>query len=41
MQTVYVNQIPGVYQQAWQGATVIYAGHYEVDSGGTLISPGL
>jgi hypothetical protein len=41
MQTVYVNQIPGVYQQAWQGATVIYGGHYEVDSGGTLVSPGL
>jgi hypothetical protein len=41
MQTVYVNQIPGVYQQAWQGATVIYGGHYGVDSGGPLVSPGL
>ena len=30
MQTVYVNQIPGGYQQAWQGATVIYGGHYGV-----------
>ena len=41
MQTVYVNQIPGGYQQAWQGATVIYGGHYGVDSGGTPVSPGL
>jgi hypothetical protein len=31
MQTVYVNQIPGGYTQAWQGATVIYGGHYGVD----------
>jgi hypothetical protein len=41
MQTVYVSQIPGGYQQAWQGATVIYGGHYGVDSGGTPVSPGL
>jgi hypothetical protein len=31
MQTVYVNQIPGGYSKAWQGATVIYGGHYGVD----------
>ena len=31
MQTVYVNQIPGGYTQAWQGARVIYGGHYGVD----------
>jgi hypothetical protein len=31
MQTVYVNQIPGGYAKAWQGATVIYGGHYGVD----------
>jgi len=41
MQTVYVNQIPGGYQQAWQGAAVIYGGHYGVDSGGAPVSPGL
>jgi hypothetical protein len=41
MQTVYVNQIPGSYQQAWQGATVIYGGHYGVKTDGTPISPGL
>jgi hypothetical protein len=31
MQTVYINQIPGGYSKAWQGATVIYGGHYGVD----------
>ena len=43
MQTVYVNQLPpaGTYQQAWQGATVIYGGHYGVDAGGQPVSPGL
>jgi len=41
MQTVYVNQIPGGYPQAWQGATVIYGGHYGVKADGTPISPGL
>lgn len=41
MQTVYVNQIPGGYQQAWQGATVIYGGHYGVNADGTPVSPGL
>ena len=43
MQTVYVNQIPpvGTYQQAWQGATVIYGGHYGVNADGTPVSAGL
>jgi len=43
MQTVYVNQIPpaGTYQQAWQGATVIYGGHYGVTTTGQPVSPGL
>jgi hypothetical protein len=31
MQTVDVTKIPGAYQQAWQGAKVIYGGHYGVD----------
>ncbi len=32
MQTLYINKLPpaGIYQQAWQGATVIYGGHYGV-----------
>ena len=43
MQTVYVNQLPpaGSYQQAWQGATVIYGGHYGVNADGSIVSPGL
>jgi hypothetical protein len=43
MQTLYINQLPpaGTYQQAWQGATVIYGGHYGVDVGGQPVSPGL
>jgi hypothetical protein len=43
MQTVYVNQIPpvGTHQQAWQGATVIYGGHYGVNADGTPVSAGL
>ncbi len=43
MQTVYVNKLPpaGTYQHAWQGATVIYAGHYGVTTDGTPISAGL
>lgn len=41
MQTVYVNKIPGGYQKAWQGATVIYGGHYGVHADGTPVSPGL
>jgi hypothetical protein len=31
MQTVYVSTIPGGYVSAWQGAKVIYGGHYGVD----------
>jgi hypothetical protein len=41
MQTVYVSQIPGGYTQAWQGATVIYGGHYGVNADGTPVSAGL
>jgi hypothetical protein len=43
MQTLYVNQLPpaGTYQQAWQGAKVIYGGHYGVNANGTVVSPGL
>jgi len=43
MQTVYINQLPpaGSIQQAWQGATVIYGGHYGVNIGGQPVSPGL
>jgi hypothetical protein len=43
MQTVYVNKLPpaGTYQHAWQGATVIYAGHYGVTTDGTPVSAGL
>jgi hypothetical protein len=43
MQTLYIDQLPpaGTYQQAWQGATVIYGGHYGVDAGGQPVSPGL
>jgi len=43
MQTVYVNQIPpaGTFQTAWQGATVIYGGHYGVNADGTPVSAGL
>lgn len=41
MQTVYVDEIPGGYSKAWQGATVIYGGHYGVLAGGTPVSPGL
>jgi hypothetical protein len=43
MQTVYVKNLPptGTYQQAWQGATVIYGGHYGVKADGTVVSPGL
>jgi hypothetical protein len=38
MQTVYVNKIPGGYTRAWQGATVIYGGHYGVHADGTPTS---
>jgi hypothetical protein len=43
MQTVYVNKLPpaGTFQHAWQGATVIYAGHYGVTTDGTPLSAGL
>ena len=43
MQTMYINLLPpaGTYQQAWQGATVIYGGHYGVVTNGTPVSPGL
>ncbi len=43
MQTVYINELPpaGNFQQAWQGAKVVYGGHYGVYSDGTPVSPGL
>jgi hypothetical protein len=43
MQTLYINQLPpaGTYTQAWQGATVIYGGHYGVNADGSVVSPGL
>ena len=41
MQTVYIDRIPGGYQHAWQGATVIYGGHYGVKTDGTPVSAGL
>jgi hypothetical protein len=43
MQTVYVDLIPpsGTYTAAWQGAKVIYGGHYGVTANGTPVSAGL
>ena len=43
MQTMYIKNLPpaGTYQQAWQGATVIYGGHYGVTTDGTPVSAGL
>ena len=41
MHTVYVDAIPGGYTKAWQGATVIYGGHYGVKADGTPTSAGL
>jgi hypothetical protein len=43
MQTIYVTQVPpvGTFAQAWQGATVIYGGHYGVNVNGPPVSPGL
>jgi hypothetical protein len=41
MQTVYVKQIPGSYQQAWQGAAAIYGGHYGVTADGQPVNAGL
>ena len=43
MQTLYTKNLPpvGTYLQAWQGATVIYGGHYGVNADGSVVSPGL
>ncbi len=43
MQTLYISSLPpaGSYTKAWQGATVIYGGHYGVHSDGTPVSAGL
>jgi Bacterial Ig-like domain (group 2) len=43
MQTLYINKLPpaGTFAKAWQGATVIYGGHYGVKVDGTPINPGL
>ncbi len=43
MQTLYISRLPpaGTYTQAWQGATVIYGGHYGVHADGSVVSPGL
>jgi hypothetical protein len=43
MQTLYIKNLPpaGTYLQAWQGATVIYGGHYGVNADGSVVSPGL
>jgi hypothetical protein len=43
MQTLYIKDLPpaGTYLHAWQGATVIYGGHYGVHASGTPVSPGL
>jgi hypothetical protein len=43
MQTLYIDKLPpaGTYQRAWEGATVIYGGHYGVTVNGTPVSPGL
>jgi Bacterial Ig-like domain (group 2) len=43
MQALYINKLPpaGTYQQAWQGATVVYGGHYGVKTDGTPVSAGL
>ena len=43
MQTLYVDKLPpaGTYLHAWQGATVIYGGHYGVKADSTPVSPGL
>jgi hypothetical protein len=41
MQTVYTSQIPGNFQHAWQGATVIYGGHYGVTADEQPVSAGL
>jgi hypothetical protein len=43
MQALYINKLPpaGTIQRAWQGAKVIYGGHYGVKTDGTPVSPGL
>jgi hypothetical protein len=43
MQTLYIRNLPpaGTFLQAWQGATVIYGGHYGITTDGTPVSPGL
>ena len=43
MQTLYIKNLPpaGSYLAAWQGATVIYGGHYGVNADGSVVSPGL
>jgi len=43
MQTLYIKNLPpaGTYQEAWQGATVIYGGHYGVNADGSVVSAGL
>jgi hypothetical protein len=43
MQALYISKLPpaGTIQQAWQGATVIYGGHYGVTTDGTPVSAGL
>lgn len=43
MQTLYIKDLApaGAFQRAWQGASVIYGGHYGVHANGTPVSPGL
>ncbi|HUB06531.1 MAG TPA: hypothetical protein VMB50_06005 [Myxococcales bacterium] len=41
MQTVYVNAVPDAGTTTWEGATVMYGGHYGVDADGTPVSAGL
>jgi hypothetical protein len=43
MQTLYIKDLPpaGTFVQAWQGATVIYGGHYGVNADGSVVSAGL
>lgn len=38
MQTAYINKIPGGFTKAWQGATVIYAGHNGVHLNGMPVN---
>jgi hypothetical protein len=43
MQTLYIRSLPpaGKFTKAWQGATVIYGGHYGVHTDGTPVDSGL